>query len=170
MKTRIRALIRQSETGLDVTFTAIGYIILMFIMLTMVHDFGRIAYVSSVSYNAARAAAQEAAKQVDVNAFLSGQEIVFNTQVNNAAWQKYDEMTNGVIPPLLPPFQVDTHNIRDGQKMVRIEVHTMVSFSTLNGFLSAYHGDSEPPTIIPPVELTVEAYAEPAFGINKETQ
>ena len=163
MKTRIRGFIRRCEGGFDVTFTAMSYIMILFLLLVMVFEFGRLAYVSSVSYNAARAAAQEAVKEIDIERFVESQEFFLTDQSLVTAAETYRLMTDGVIPPPIGTGRpiVTRHNLHNGQKFIRVEVSTLVSMPMLESLSLA---------AIPPVMLTVEAIAEPAYGIDEETQ
>jgi hypothetical protein len=162
MKTRIRGFIRRCEGGFDVTFTAMSYIMILFLLLVMVFEFGRLAYVSSVSYNAARAAAQEAVKEIDIEKFVDSQEFFLTDESLVTAAETYRLMTDGVIPPIGTGRPIVTrHSLRNGQNFIRVEVSTLVSMPMLESLSLA---------AIPPVMLTVEAIAEPAYGIDEETQ
>jgi hypothetical protein len=160
MKLRVRGWIHRCESGMGVTFTAIWYIFLLFMLLAMVFDFGRVAYISSVSYNAARVAAQEAAKNVDKDAFAAGQDIVFTNNSMVVADATYRLLTDGVIPPYVAgSFRAERRKLPNGQKFFRIEVQTSARLAMLESMFG-----------IPPVLLTVEAFAEPAYGIDEEQQ
>jgi hypothetical protein len=162
MKKSLQKFIRKCESGMDVTFTAMSYTMLLLALLALVYEFGRLTYISSVSYNAARVAAQEAAKNIDWQLFQSSQEIFFTDQSLVTAQTTYDALTDTVIPPPIPgKFEVYRTKLPNGQKFIRIQVQTMVTLPVLDSLSLAS---------IPPVMLTVEAYAEPAYGIDEETQ
>jgi molecular chaperone DnaK (HSP70) len=166
MKKQFQQLTRRAQTGLGVTYTAMWYTLILFMLFAMVFDFGRVAYISSVSYNAARVAAQEAAKEVDPNRSVYEQEVFLVTQaVHDRGIDTYNLLTDNVIPAPLAIPDVSSFTTPQGRTFVRVEVKTVAKLAMLNGLLGDLNA-----TLIPPIQLTVEAYAEPSYGIDEELQ
>src|SRR5512133_3804891 len=61
------------ESGYTVTIQAIYYTVLLFIFFALIFDFGNAGYVATVGTEAARLAAQDAAKNIDQQAFIDNQ-------------------------------------------------------------------------------------------------
>ena len=154
-KTAFQKLVRKCEQGFAVTIQGIWYTYLLFMMLALVYDFGRVVYIRSIGYNAARAAAQEAAKNVDTNVWIRTQEVVLAGSASGAARAKFWEITNG---------QGTITNVvqrPNGPKRYVIEVD-----ADLHTHLPIMEGVFG----MPPITLHIKAFAEPVYGIDAELQ
>jgi hypothetical protein len=147
---------RCAESGFTVTIQAIYYTVLLFIFFGLIYDVGNAGYVATIATNAARMAAQDAAKNVDPQAFLDNQEVRLNDHAKDDAQDLVDRMTNGIVTLTsvdivnLPSRGVDVIAVK-GNAVARMPV-----LGSLFGFGS--------------LTIPVEAYAEPAYGISEEGQ
>ena len=68
---------RLEESGYTVTVQAIYYVFVLYLFFALIYDFGQAGYVFTVASNAARMAAQDAAKNIDEDIFVIDQEVRF---------------------------------------------------------------------------------------------
>ncbi len=148
------ALKRMAESGYTVAFQSIYYTILLFIFFALIFDFGNVGYAYTVTSNAARLAAQDAAKNIDPEAFINDQEIRLGANAIERAQELVSGMTDGKL-------QVTELTISRLDRRDVIIVRAM-SYASLP-VLSSLFG-------MQPVPIPVSAYAEPAYGISEEGQ
>lgn len=151
---RVGRLITQAETGLSVTVQAIYYILLLFIFFAVIYDIGNAGYVATIASNAVRVAAQDAAKRIDEQAFIEHNEIRLSPDALVHAQDVVNGMTGGHVAILA--VKVTSQQYRD---VIMIIGHAHAALPVM----AAVFGISD--VIIP-----VEAYAEPAYGIDLEGQ
>jgi len=157
MKSKKRQFLRKCESGIDTGFQAIWYIHLMVILLAFVWEFGRLAYIHSICLNAARVAAQDAAKDIDKSKFLSDQVIELKNEAQGNAESKFRELTDISVP-----VNVELVNAADTGRSRFVHVTTDVPVKLI--MLGNLFNDQVP------VIVHIEAYAEPAYGIDEEIQ
>lgn len=145
---------RKLEAGYTVTFQAIFYVFLLFAFLAFVYDFGYAGYMTSIATAAMRAAAQDAVKNIDENLFLDEQEIRLADDALDRARQVASDTSGGNVWVLKAEVShLQTRDVIVLTGHVDVDLHLLGSIFGLK-------------TIIIPVQ----AYAEPAYGINQEGQ
>ena len=148
-KWRIRA-----ESGLVVTIQAIYYVLLLFAMFALVYDFGAVSYAASIAANSVRVAAQDAAKNIDEEAFINYQTIRLSNDALARAQDVVDGMSGGnVHVTSISITSLKRHEVITIQAQATVELKVLGSLIGLNQ-----------------ATVPVEAYAEPAYGISEEGQ
>jgi hypothetical protein len=151
---RLNEIKRRLESGYTVTFQAILYIFLLFTFLAFVYDFGYAGYMTAIATASMRAAAQDAAKNIDVNLFLNDQVIRLADDATDRARQVASDTSGGKVQVLSAEVRsLPTRDIIVVTGHVDVDLHLLGS---IFGFK----------TIIIPVE----AFAEPAYGADIEGQ
>lgn len=145
---------KKLEAGYTITFQAIIYVFLLFAFLSFVYDFGYAGYMTSIATAAMRAAAQDAAKNIDVDLFADQQEIRLADDALDRARQVASDTSGGKVQVLSAEVShLDTRDVIVLTGHVDVDLHLLGSIFGLK-------------TIIIPIQ----AYAEPAYGINQEGQ
>jgi len=151
---RPRQLLRNAESGFTVTIQAMYYTVLLFMFFALIYDFGNVGYVQSISSNAVRVAAQDAAKNIDPNVFLDKQEVRLNAGALGQAQSVVNGMTGGLV-------KIDNVAIQSLQKRDVIVVRaTATAQLPIIGSLFGINS----------VQIPLQAFAEPASGIQTEGQ
>lgn len=151
---RLRRWKRIAETGYTVAFQSIYYTMLIFVFFALIYDFGNVGYVYTITSNAARAAAQDAAKNVDTDWFKSTQQIRLRPDALTRAQTIVSDFADGKI--VVTALEISHLNTRDVIMLSAQAKANLPILSTLFG--------------MGPVSIPVHAYAEPAYGINEEGQ
>ena len=155
-KTSFQKLVRKCEQGFSVTIQGIWYTYLLFFLLALVYDFGRVVYIHSIGYNAARAAAQEAGKYVDTNTWIKTQQIVLDETASEAAASaKFLDITHN--QGAITKVEARPNGLKRYVIEVDADLHTHLPI------MEAVFG-------MPPITLHIVAFAEPAYGIDAELQ
>jgi uncharacterized membrane protein len=115
-----------AERGQSFTVMLLVILPLLILLFGIVYDLGNVAAGVSIAQNAADLAAQEAGKMVDVNSYMTYQDIRLRPEAALVAQQVADEMTEGA-------FVVDAVCI-DGA-MVVVDGRVSVRTPFLNTFL-----------------------------------
>jgi hypothetical protein len=166
MKQIIRQWIRKLESGIDVSFQGIAYISIMVVLMGLVWDFGRLAYIHSICLNAARVAAQDAAKSIDRNKFLNDQEVDLLPSAQADAELMFKALTD--ISVNVNVQLVDAADAERG-KFVHVSAEVPVKMFMLGSLFEGSRA-GRPNDLRTPITIRVEAYAEPAYGIDEEIQ
>jgi hypothetical protein len=145
---------RRAESGFNVTIQSIYYVFLLFIFLALVFDFGNVGYVSSIASSAAFVAAQDAAKNIDVDAFIEHQEIRLNANALSRAQDIVSGMTDGHVT--VSDVSISHLRTRD---VIVVRGTAVAALPLLNTVFN-----------MATVSIPIEAYAEPAYGISEEGQ
>ncbi len=162
MKIRLPQLVRQAECGVDTMFAGMWYTVLLFVMFVVLMEFGNTMYTTSSAYNAARAAAQDAAKKVDRDEFLQNQVVVLNSGSAEAiARDTFENIYTSLPLSLVVIAHPDATNMRYVEVAVEIEF----TYPILNSLLGNGFG-----TLVGNSTAKISAFAEPAFGIDDEQQ
>ena len=162
LKQRLPRLLRNAESGFDVTYTGIWYTFILFFVLVFVWEFGHIVYTTSSAFNAARAAAQVAAQKVDRDAFVNNQLVVLNeAEAEDQAARTFEDLY-GDAPV---NFSVQGMPSSSDMRFVQVNVEIQIDFLLVNQLIGDVGN-----VIMPPMFFNVTAYAEPAFGIGEERQ
>ncbi|MCL5997318.1 MAG: hypothetical protein M1546_14865 [Chloroflexi bacterium] len=145
---------REAESGFTVTIQAIYYTVLLFIFFALIFDFGNAGFVFTVASNATRLAAQDAAKNIDEEAFINDQEI----RLQSDALTRAQEMVTGLAGDRVTVTNVTISRLeqRDVIVVQAIALANMPVLGNMFGLSS--------------VSFPVEAFAEPAYGISEEGQ
>lgn len=151
---RLTRLTKRAESGFSITIQGLYYTMLLFIVFALIFDFGNVGYVQSIGSNAVRVAAQDAAKDIDPNVFLDTQEVRLATGALGRAQDVVDGMTNGLVS--IDSISVNSLQTRDVIVVRGTATADLPVLNSLFGFA--------------PVAIPLEAYAEPAFGIEEEGQ
>jgi hypothetical protein len=153
-----RKLIHRLESGTGgVSFMVIGYTYILFIVLAFVYDFSSVALVQNRANSAVLIAAQELAKNVDRNRFLSQQQVrVRPSAVNVGAAQTHVSNVYGSGGATVTSATIESRGPID-VVIVTAQVRAPVPL------LQSVFG-------ISPFTIRVRAIAEPAFGIDDEVQ
>jgi hypothetical protein len=148
----------QAELGMDVAFQGIWYSLLLFMLFVVVMQMGQVVYQVSGVYNAARAAVQEGAKEIDRGKFVNENLVeLAPAAAIDTALDTFDT----VAGELDADATVSADTIR-GQRVLHMQVELPIQFTILNSMF----GD----TVIPDITTTIDVYAEPTFGISQENQ
>jgi hypothetical protein len=142
------------EAGYTVTIQAVYYTVLLFVFFALIYDIGNAGFVATIANNAARLAAQDAAKNIDPQAFIDNQEIRLSADALTRAQDMVDGITNGKLT--LSSVAIRRQSTRDVIEVRGDAVADMPVLGSLFGLQS--------------VTIPVEAYAEPAYGISEEGQ
>jgi hypothetical protein len=154
MNAGIRNLIKKAESGFSITIQAIFYVYLLFFFFALVYDFGNVGYVQTIASNAVRVAAQDAAKEIDIDAFLETQEVRLSADALGRAQNVVNGMTGGRVT--IDSVAVNSLQYRDVIVVRGTATAQMPVIGSVFG--------------INAVQIPVEAFAEPAFGISLEGQ
>jgi hypothetical protein len=149
----ISAFKRLAETGFTVAIQSIYYTMMIFVFFALIFDFGNVGYVYTISSNAARLAAQDAAKDINQDAFINSQLILLNDDAVTRAQDFVSEMTNGKMTI------VDVSLSQPDKKYILVRAMVNANLPVLNSLFG-----------MQPVQIPVQAFAEPAYGINEEGQ
>ena len=145
---------KRAESGYTVTVQAIYYTVLLFIFFALIFDFGNAGYVATVATNAARLAAQDAAKNVDQEAFINNQEVRLSADALARAQELVSDSTNG---------QVSVTSVAINHLSTRDVIAVYASATAAMPVLGSLFG-------IGSISFPVQAFAEPAYGIDQEGQ
>ena len=150
----MRKLGRKAESGFTVTIQGIFYIFLLFMFLAFVFDFGNVGYLVSIATTSMRVAAQDSAKNIDMETFIDTQEIRLAPDALAQAQQEVSDMAGGAVN--VTQVAVN-HQVTYDVIVVRGNVNCPLPL------LGSVFG-------LQSVIVPVEAYAEPAYGISEEGQ
>ena len=142
------------ESGFTVAVQAVYYTVILFVFFALIFDFGNAGYVATVANNAARLAAQDAAKNIDQNAFLNSQEIRLAPNALARAQDLVNNATGGIVH--VTSVSISHLVLRDVIEVKASAVAQMPVLGSLFGIGS--------------VTFPVQAYGEPAYGIDEEGQ
>lgn len=145
---------RRTERGYTVSFQATYYVFLLFLFAGFIYDFGGLGLAVSVAGNATRLAAQDAAKNIDLQTYFDTQEVRLSGDALSVAQNLVGDMTGGRVQ--VTGVSVNRLAARD---VIVVRASTRASMP----FLGSVFGFA-------PVNVAVEAQAEPAFGIAAEGQ
>jgi hypothetical protein len=145
---------KRAESGYTVAVQAIYYTVLLFIFFALIFDFGNAGYVATVATNAARLAAQDAAKNVDQEAFINNQEVRLSADALARAQELVSDSTKG---------QVKVNSVAINHLSTRDVIAVYASATAAMPVLGSLFG-------IGSITFPVQAFAEPAYGINQEGQ
>jgi len=157
MKTLLRAGTRRwrrAESGYTVTVQAVYYVSLLFLFFALIYDFGNAGYIYTITSNAARLAAQDAAKNIDEEAFFNDQEVRLSEDALTRAQAVADGITGGQMT--VTTVEISRLSERD---VIVVRGLATVNLPVLGAVLG-----------LTSVTLGVDGYAEPAYGINEEGQ
>ncbi len=146
--------VRQAESGLSVTIQGIYYILLLFTFFAVVYDIGNAGYVATISTNAVRVAAQDAAKHIDELTFIETQEV----RLSPDALGRAQDVVNGLTGGKVAILQVKVTSLQK-HDVIMILGHAHAALPVMGAVFG-----------IDDVIIPVEAYAEPAYGISLEGQ
>ena len=147
---------KKAESGYTVTVQAIYYTVLLFMFFALIFDFGNAGYVATVATNAARLAAQDAAKNIDADAFINNQEVRLSADALERAQELVNDATDGRVK-----VTEVTKNYIEARGVDVIAVYA--SATAAMPVLGSLFG-------IGSITFPVQAFAEPAYGINQEGQ
>ena len=136
------------ERGQSFTLMLLVILPVLILVFGLVYDLGNVAAGVSIAQNAADLAAQEAGKLIDVNYYMTYQDIRLRPEASLVTQQVADEMTGGA-------FVVDGVYV-DGE-FIRVEGRVAVR----TPFLEAFLGERT-------VTRPVVGIAEAAYGIEQE--
>jgi hypothetical protein len=142
------------ESGYTVTIQAVYYTVLLFIFFALIFDMGNVGFVFTIASNSARMAAQDAAKNIDLDAFINSQEIRLRPDALDRAQQMVNGMTGGKVS--VTELTINHLQTRD---VITVKVSAVADMPVL-GSLFGLHS----------VTIPLDAYAEPAYGISAEGQ
>jgi hypothetical protein len=142
------------ESGYTTIFQATFYTYILFMFLGIVYDFGGVGYAIAIGSNATRLAAQDAAKNIDVQHYIDEQGIRLNGNAEQSARNLVSGLTGGKVSVISVSIAtVQTHNVITVQSRATIDLPILGSLFGLA-----------------PITVPFTAYAEPAFGIGQEGQ
>lgn len=145
---------RRAERGYTVSFQATYYVFLLFMFAGFIFDFGGLGLAVSVAGNASRLAAQDAAKNIDLQTYFDTQEVRLNGDAQAVAQSLVSDMTGGRVQ--VTSVSVNHLATRD---VIVVRAATRAAMPILGSVFG-----------FAPVNVAVEAQAEPAFGIAAEGQ
>jgi len=143
---------RMAEAGYTVAIQSIYYTVLIFTFFAFIFDFGNVGYVYTISSNSARLAAQDAAKNVDMQWFIDNQEIRLSPDALTRAQEFVSGMTDGKMTVTEVSLSPDKH-------FITLRAVAYAGLPVLNSLFG-----------LQPVEIPVQAFAQPAYGISEEGQ
>ncbi|HEY3289357.1 MAG TPA: hypothetical protein VGK87_04440 [Anaerolineae bacterium] len=145
---------RIAETGYTVAVQSVYYTMLIFVFFALIYDFGNVGYVFTITSNAARAAAQDAAKNVDMEVFKNTQQIRLSPDALTRAQAIVSDFADRKI--VVTGLEISHLSTRD---VIMLSAQAKANLPILSSLFG-----------MEPVSIPVHAYAEPAFGINEEGQ
>ena len=145
---------RRAESGFDISIQAIYYVSSLFLFFALIYDIGGAGYLYTVASNVTRLAAQDAAKNLDVDAFLNNQEVRLSADALIRAQDLVTGMTEG---------QVSVTSVSISRQQERDVIMVRAAVTARMPVLGSVFGMHS--LVIP-----VEGYAEPAYGIDEEGQ
>lgn len=155
VRTGLRQGMRKAESGFfTVTIQAIYYVVLLFLFFALVYDFGGAGYVFTIASNAVRMAAQDAAKNIDVDAFLDDQEIRLSDDAMDRAQDLVNGMAEGHV--IITSLSINRMDRRD---VIVVEGNVVANMPVLGSMFG-----------LGAITIQVQGYAEPAYGIGEEGQ
>ena len=156
LRSFIRWLRKRAESGYTVTIQAIYYTVLLFIFFALIYDFGNVGYVATVATNATRLAAQDAAKNIKWEAFVSDQKVILSPDAPARAQELVNDATGGRVK-----VTEVTKNYLEARGVEVIAVYA--SATAEMPVLGSLFG-------LGSITFPVQAFAEPAYGIDQEGQ
>ena len=153
---RSRFWVRASgaEAGYTVIFQATYYTFILFMLMGFIFDFGGVGYAIAIASNATRLAAQDAAKNIDVQQYIDDQEIRLSADAEQVARDMVSGLTSGQVN--VTSVAVNKLATRD---VIVVQAEATVDLPILGTLFGL--GD---------ISIPFEAYAEPAFGVGEEGQ
>jgi hypothetical protein len=145
---------RGVESGYTIIFQATYYTFILFMLMGFIFDFGGVGYAIAIANNATRLAAQDAAKNIDVQRYIDDQEIRLNGDAEQVARDMVSGLTGGQVQ--VTGVSVNKMTTRD---VITVQAQATVGLPILGTLFGL--GD---------ITIPVEAYAEPAFGVGEEGQ
>lgn len=146
---------RKAESGFfTVTIQAIYYVMLLFLCFALIYDFGGAGYVFTIASNAVRMAAQDAAKNIDVDTFLTNQEI----RLSGDAMDRAQEFVNGMGEGHVTITSLSINRL-DTRDVIVVEGNVVANMPVLGSMFG-----------LGAITIQVQGYAEPAYGIGAEGQ
>jgi hypothetical protein len=161
MMTTLRSFIgwlrKRAESGYTVAIQAIYYTVLLFIFFALIYDFGNVGYIATVATNATRLAAQDAAKNIDRDAFVYSQQVILNPDAPARAQELVDDATGGKVKITRSPEikHIDSR----GVDVIVVYASATAEMPVLGSLFG-----------IGSITFPVQAFAEPAYGIDQEGQ
>ena len=140
--------VARAESGYTVTIQAIYYTVLLFIFFALIYDFGNVGYIATVATNASRLAAQDAAKNIDQQAFIEDQEVILSSDATDRAQQLVSSATEGKV-------QVTQVTLLEGGRYIAVYASATAQMPVLGSLFGLWS-----------VTFPVQAFAEPAYGIG----
>lgn len=151
---RAQRLLHSIQSGYTVIFQSTYYTLILYMFLGLVYDFGGVGYAVVIANNAVRLAAQNAAKEIDVQTYIDTQEVRLSVDAEQTARDTVSGLTdNGVQVTNVTVNRLITRDV------VMVEAEVTVDLPILASLFG-----------MRPVTIQIEAYAEPAFGIVEEGQ
>ena len=138
----------KSERGQSFILMLLVILPVLILVFGLVYDLGNVAAGVSIAQNAADLAAQEAGKLIDVNYYMTYQDIRLRPEAALVAQQVADEMTGGA-------FVVDGVYVEG--EFIRVEGRVSVRTPFLDTFLGRRN-----------ITRPVVGIAEAAYGIEQE--
>lgn len=145
---------RKAESGFDISISAIYYVSALFLFFALIYDIGGAGYVYTVASNAARLAAQDAAKNLDMDAFLTNQEVRLGADALTRAQDLVTGMTEGQVT--ITTLSISRQQSRD---VIMVRASVIAQLPVLGSVFG-----------LRSLNIPVEGYAEPAYGIDEEGQ
>ena len=142
-----------AENGYTVAIQSVYYTMMIFVFFALIFDFGNVGYTYTISSNAARLAAQDAAKDINQEAFINDQLIVLNDSAIAKAQSFVSDMTDGKLTIL------DVSISQPDKKYITVKAQASANLPVLNSLFG-----------MGPVLIPVQAFAQPAYGISEEGQ
>jgi hypothetical protein len=144
----------KAEAGFTVSIQIIYYTVILFVFFALIYDFGNAGYVATIATNSARLAAQDAAKNIDPDAFINNQEVRLGPDALVQAQTMVADATGGRVK--VTDIAVNRLDARDVIAVYASATAEMPVLGSLFGIGS--------------ITFPVQAFAEPAYGINQEGQ
>jgi len=145
---------RKAESGFSIAIQSIYYVSLLFIFFGLIFDLGNAGYVYTIASNAARMAAQDAAKNIDEQAFLDEQEI----RLSDGAMARAQAIVSGMTDDKVAVTQLSINHL-SSRDVIVVKVMAVADMPILGSVMG-----------LSPITIRVDAYAEPASGISEEGQ
>lgn len=151
---RAQRLLRGVQSGYTIIFQSTYYTLILYMFLGLVYDFGGVGYALVIANNAVRLAAQNAAKEIDVQTYIDTQEVRLSADAEQTARDTVSGLTDsGVQVTSVTVNSLATRDVVLVQAEVTVGLHILASLFGMR-----------------PLTMQIEAYAEPAFGIGEEGQ
>ncbi len=154
VRSKVTAFRLKAESGYTITIQAVFYTFLLFIFLAFVFDFGLVGNLYSIATASMKVAAQDAAKNIDTTVFATTQQIRLSNGALGIAQQEVTNMSGGKVQVL--SLYVSHLATRD---VIVITGHVDCPLPLLGSLFG-----------LKMIIVPVQAYAEPAYGINQEGQ